>query len=67
MRNASERLADEYNGYVSEKTASEQQVRRLLARDPNADTANLTRLITDLDKKIAECHERAQKLGTALY
>ena len=35
MRNASERLADEYNGYVSEKMAAEQQ---LLARDPNADT-----------------------------
>src|SRR5438067_1693572 len=67
MRNASERLADEYNGYASEKTAAEQQIRRLLARDPNADTANLTQVIADLDQKISECREQAKKLGTALY
>ena len=67
MRNASERLSDEFTGYVSEKTEAEQRARMLLARDPNADTKNLAMLIADLDRKINECHEQAKKLGTSLY
>jgi hypothetical protein len=67
MRNASERLYDEFSGYTSEKHETEQSARQLLAADPNADTSSIALFIADLDTKIMECHEQAKKLGTSLY
>jgi hypothetical protein len=67
MRNASERLYDEFSGYTSEKNEAEQRARQLLAADPNADIASIALFIADLDRKIMECHEQAEKLGTSLY
>lgn len=67
MRNASERLYDEFCGYISEKNNAEQRAKHLLANDPNTDTASLALFIAELDRKILECHERAKKLGTSLY
>jgi len=34
MRNASERLYDEYSGYISEKVEAEKRAKSLLASDP---------------------------------
>ena len=67
MRNLSERLYDEFCGYITEKNQAEQRARQLLAADPNADTASIAAFIADLDRKIIECHEQARKLGTSLY
>ena len=67
MRNASERLYDEFCGYISEKNDAEQRARQLLANDPNADTASIAMFIAELDRKIVECHEQARKLGTSRY
>jgi hypothetical protein len=67
LRNASERLYDEFCGYINEKNEAEQRARQLLRTDPNADTASLALFIADLDRKITECHEQARKLGTSLY
>jgi len=67
MRNASERLYDEFCGYISEKNEADKRARRLLAEDPNADTASIALFIAELDRKILECHEQAKKLGTSLY
>ena len=67
MRNASDRLHDEFSGYITEKHEAEQRAKRLLAADPNADTSSISMLIADLDRKISECHEQAKKLGTSLY
>jgi hypothetical protein len=67
MRNASERLYDEFCGYITEKNQAEQRARHLLANDTNADTASIAMLIAELDRKIMECHEQARKLGTSLY
>jgi len=67
MRNASQRLYDEFAGYIAEKSQAEQRSRQLLSADPNADTSSIAMLIAELDTKIQECHEQAKKLGTALY
>jgi hypothetical protein len=62
MRNASERLYDEFCGYITEKNQAEQRARQLLAKDPNADTNGIALFIAELDRKIMECHEQARKL-----
>ena len=67
MRNASERLSDEFSEYITEKNQAEQRAKQLTARDPSADTNSIALLIAELDRKIIDCHDRAKKLGTSLY
>jgi len=67
VKSAVEKLYDECTGYLSAKIAAERALAQFMKENPGADPGGLGAAPAEYGRLMAECHEKAKKMGKNLF